>query len=509
MTAREHAEALVAALRACVAEGPGAPGAEARLEEAVGQVPPRLLVAVDLALREKLSSYREDEWGSRDLPELARFMRAPGGWAVTAVAASHRSGHVREAAVWGLAGSRDGRAIPYLLLRLNDWVPQVRAAARDAIEIFLQPPFAPSIIAALPLVSALARRTRADHERFIDRVFALLRSPACAGAVRAGCGAAVREVRRSCFDLLILHAAGRGAGDAEAVFTAALADHDPAVRLWAARGLARALPAAWAAALARRTLADRSVQVRRAALAVLAPTLPDDQARPLLEAALLDANVTARWQARVLMLARGHFDLGGFYRHALSTATAPAAIRGALLGLGESGAPEDVARIVPFLSSERLRLRCAALHARADLEPLSATEPYLAALRAPEPGLSREARRLLAPRLAHVSAAVLHRLAGDPALPPHARRNALLLAGGKSKWERLAVLLDACADPEEANAKLAVRLVDGWNAGYNRSFVPPTRAQIDAASAAFARVSHRLGRRARVEIAHVLRALAS
>ena len=212
-------------------------------------------------------------------------------------------------------------------------------------------------------------------------------------------------------------------------------------------------PHQWAEVLARRALADRSVQVRRAALAVVAPTLSDEEARPLLEAALLDTHTTARWQARALVLARGPFDLAGFYRRVLAAADQPALVRGALLGLGESGTADDVARVVPFLSADRLRVRCAALRARADLEPLSATEPYLAALRSAEPGTSREARRALEPRLSHVAVAVLHAFVVDGAQPPHTRRNALSLAYGKSKWEKLPVLLDACVDPIRRSRK--------------------------------------------------------
>jgi HEAT repeat protein len=414
---------------------------------------------------------------------------------------------VREAAVRGLAGSRDGRAIPYVLLRLNDWVRPVQTAAREAIEEFFQPPFAPDVIAALPIVWALARRTRADHEALISRVFAFLRSPACVAAVRAGCGAPDRDIRRDCLELLLRSPGGQGDEEAQAVLGAALADRDPAVRLWAARELARALPARWAEELARGALADRSVQVRRAALGVVAPSLSDDEARPLLEAALLDTHTTARWQARVLVLARGPFDLAAFYRRVLAAAKKPALVRGALLGLGESGTAVDIARVVPFLSADRLRVRCAALRARADLEPLSATEPYLAALRSAEPGMSREARRALEPRLSHVAVSILHEIVADQALPPHARRNALSLAYGKSKWERLPVLLDGCADSDEMIAKMALRLVDGWCAGYNRSFLQPTPAQVEAASGSFARVSSRLRAHTRAEVGHILTAL--
>ena len=178
MTPREHATELLAALQACLATRPSAQGPAEALAEAIGRIPVRLMPVVDVALRERLSDYREDGWPSWDFPELRRFVRVPGGWAIMAVAASHRNGYVREAAVRGLAESRDGRAVPHLLLRLNDWVNQVRAAAREAIEVFLQPAFAADVVAALPVVSTLIRRTRADHEELIHRVFTFLRSPA-------------------------------------------------------------------------------------------------------------------------------------------------------------------------------------------------------------------------------------------------------------------------------------------------------------------------------------------
>jgi hypothetical protein len=504
VTPREHAIELLAGLRACVGDRPREREPLEHLAEVAGRVPARLLPAVDAVLRQGFSEYRSDGWpylrGDR---ELARFMRLPAAWGVMAVAASHRSGYVREAAVRGLAASNDGRAVPYVLLRLNDWVKEIRRAARSAIEVFFQPVFAPDVIAALPVAWALARQNRDDHERFVSRVLAFLRSPACAPALRAGCGAPDREVRRVCFELLLRRGGGAEQETPDAL-SAALADRDPVVRVWAARRLAREMPAPWADALARRALGDRSVQVRRAALAVVVPTLSDEETRPLLEAALLDTHTTARWQARILVLAHGPFDLAAFYRRALSTATQPEAIRGALLGLGESGTVDDVECVVPFLSADRARIRGAALRGRAGLELLSTTEPYLAALRSPEPGFSREARRALEPRLSHVAVAFLRELVVDRTLPPHTRRNALALANGKSKWERLPVLLDGCGDRDELIANMALRLVDGWCARYNRSFLQPTPAQVEEASASFARVSSRLRGPVRADVGHIL-----
>jgi hypothetical protein len=475
--------------------------------ESLGQlsanVPVRVLPAIDAVVRESFSEYQRDGWPDLGLLELGRFRGIRQAWGVMAVAASHRNGYVREAAVRGLAASGDGRVVPYLIVRLNDWVEQVHAAARAGLDMCLRPAFASQVISALPLVWALGRQRRVDHGDIVTNVFAFLRSAGCASAVRAGCIAPERDIRRACFEVE-LSGGGRQPAD---VLSETLADREPAVRLWAARQVAQAFPAVWAEPLARRALADRSVQVRRVALAALAPRLSDDQARTLIDVALLDTNTTARWQARVLALARGPFDLAAFYRRALSTVTRAQAIRGALLGLGESGTADDVALLAPFHAADRLGVRCAALRARASLEPLSSIEPYLAALRLPAASVSREARRAIEPRIAQVPVAILHELVVEQALPAHARRNALSLANGKSKWERLPVLLDACADQDEMIANLALLFVDGWCGGYNRSFLQPTPPQVDAAAAVFARVSSRLGARARAEIGSVLSVL--
>jgi hypothetical protein len=500
MKPREYVAELLGGLRRCLAKGAGASEPMETLAHVAANIPTKALAAVDEVLRESFGEYQQDGWPKLGPADLVDFRRAPRGWSVLAVASFHRSGFVREAAVRGLAASGDGRAVRFLVVRLNDWVEQVQAAARATVDAFLRPEHAQDMIAALPLVEALARQRRADHRNVVSRVFAFIQSAECAPAVQAGCYASDRDTRRACFDLA-LTAGRRPAAD---VLKDALADREPAVRLWAARSVERAFPADWAKRLARRALKDRSIQVRRVALAALATGLSDEQAKPLFEAALLDTNTTARWQARAFMLARGPFDLAAFYRRALSLATQPAAIRGALFGLGESGTKDDLPMVLPYLSADRLGVRCAAVRARADLEPLSSTEPYLAALRLPDPGVSREARRALERRQSYFGATILHDLVLDQSLPPHTRRNALSLGRNRSKWERLPILLDACVDQDEMNANIGLVLVKGWCAAYNRSFLLPTRAQLTAAATSLARISRLLRAGPWLEIGTIL-----
>jgi HEAT repeat protein len=503
MTPREYAQELLASLRSCLAEEPTASSHHEHLAACLERIPVRLLASVDATLRESFSMYSPDGWPQLGPREVASFVWGQRTWVLLAVAASHRSGYVRQAAVRGLAASADGRALPYVILRLNDWVSDVQAAARTALEALLRPEFAAHLVSAQPLLWALERQRRASHADLVRRVFTLLRSESFQPAVRAGCLSPDRDLRRACYEILLQ---SEGVERAP-LLRDALTDREPAIRYWAIRQVAKAFPEPWTEPLTARALIDRSVQVRRVALTTLAPRLSPEHARRLIEAALVDVNTTARWQARVLILQQGPCDLADFYRRALTTASSPARLRGALLGLGESGTRDDLSLVSSYLGAERLSVRCAAIRALADLEPLMTTAPFLEAMVAPQPSVSREGRRALEPRLSHLPAATIGTMIIGQHFEAHVRRNALSLANELSKWEALPLLLDGCADSNKMAAKMALLLVDAWLRRYNRSFLQPTRAQLDRAAESLARIPVPVKRSISPHIAQILESL--
>ncbi len=503
MTPREYAQELLASFRSSLAEEPTASSHLEDIEACLERIPVRLLASVDATLREGFSTYSPDGWPQLGPREVASFVWGQRTWALLAVAASHRNGYVRQAAVRGLAASEDGRALPSVVLRLNDWVSDVQAAARTALDAFLRPEFAAHLVSAQPLFWALERQRRASHADLVRRVLTLLRSGAFQPAVRAGSLSPDRDLRRACYEILLQ---SEGVERAP-LLRDALTDREPAIRYWAIRQVAKAFPEPWTEPLAARALIDRSVQVRRVALTTLAPRLPPEQARRLIEAALIDVNTTARWQARVLILQQGPYDLADFYRRALTTASSPARLRGALLGLGESGTRDDLFLVASYLTTERLSVRCAAIRALADLEPLTTTTPFLEAMVAPQPSVSREGRRALEPRLSHLPAATIGTLIIGQHFEAHVRRNALSLANELSKWEALPLLLDGCADGNEVAAKMALFLVEAWLRRYNRSFLQPTRAQLDRAAESLARIPGLAKRSISPHIAQILESL--
>jgi HEAT repeat protein len=78
------------------------------------------------------------------------------------IASSNLSGYVREKAVQELGRSHNDKAIPFILYRLGDWVPQVRAAALSAIEKFKSAGHIDGLVENFPIIDSLRRIGRVD-----------------------------------------------------------------------------------------------------------------------------------------------------------------------------------------------------------------------------------------------------------------------------------------------------------------------------------------------------------
>ena len=89
----------------------------------------------------------------------------------------HANGYQRENAVRRLGVLGNSLAIPKLLVRTNDWVPQVRSAARDALSRLLKKENAQAFIDCLPELHHLERCSRSDHRELIASVTQFLLLP--------------------------------------------------------------------------------------------------------------------------------------------------------------------------------------------------------------------------------------------------------------------------------------------------------------------------------------------
>ncbi|MBV9850523.1 MAG: hypothetical protein JO250_12695 [Armatimonadetes bacterium] len=411
--------------------------------------------------------------GPDDLEKLSRFGNRQS--LLLGLASFHGNGYVREAAVRRLDASSDGE-LPFLLLRLNDWVEQVHRAALAACAARLTPENARQFVANLPYIESLVEAQRRDLRPFIQAVEELLMRPVCLPALLEGLSSSDSRTCRTCLRLA-LAASGE---DTTLIFERAFRSNNPRLRLDAARAL-RSLPAGDPVQMVflPRLSHDARASIRCEYLYLCHEKYPERTAW-VLRNALLDPHPSVREAARYYLKLHEPMDFRLFYRAALGgpEVTSLAAV---LAGLGETGQAEDTAVIAPFLHHSSADVRRAAVTAQGKLDGDNYVAQLLEALKDSRSRVSRAAREALLPRVFLIPDDALW-AAWAGAVTPQAKKNALRLMLTLPQWRGGVLLVRACAAAAEQedndSAMTAQTLVQTWLACFNRSALSPTTEQL-------------------------------
>ena len=439
----------------------------------LAQAGPEELIALSERMRSSwfLGDPFGDEWLRLTPRELQKWV-GPGepGILVLRLSSFHANGYVREAAVMRLALLNDGAELPYLLLRLNDWVPQVRAAALDAVVKRVRPDYVEHFVDNLELVVRLESVKRSDQGDVLAAISSLLALPSARTPMIAAMHSRSATVRRASFRFLTRNSPD----DLAALLTAALSVEDPIVRLWVARTALAELRGDALRGVLDSLDSDRSALVRREALAAWADHFPGE-AFDRLMAGAMDTRAATRAEARFRLRDRG-VDFAQIYRAALAT-DRPVRLASAVAGLTETGRPEDASALRPLLSHQSPRVRRAAVRGLVWL----AGERYLDAafdvLRDPARSVSSAAGESLKPHVQALGGPRLWSLL-DSSNPEHVRECGLLLLERLPKWDAVSYLLLASAEGDESLASQARKFLGKWNARFNVTQTVPTREQL-------------------------------
>jgi hypothetical protein len=321
------------------------------------------LFRLDVSFREYAFCTQDDSpWRRFDVSRIPRGDHSAASSVLVKLLSMHANGRVREAAVMSLDAIHDGTEIPFLLLRLNDWVPQVRARARAVVAARMTPESARSFVVALPFLVRLLGARRADHQDLLNSIAKVITaSPDARDALIVAMSGDDRGLRRAALRV----ATFGNATDFEAFILPGSKMADPVIRLFVARAAAAALPDSERLALLLSFANDSFAPVRQVALVALAANYPKD-AEPSLEWAVRDRSASIRDLARFQLRKRHEVDFAHIYREALICASVVRLVV-AIAGLGEVGAPSDAESILKFLSHRSARVRRASVRAVAQL----------------------------------------------------------------------------------------------------------------------------------------------
>ncbi len=408
--------------------------------------------------RRKWDHFRKQDVGKLPTPRTTQA-------AALGLASFHGNGHVRERAVQLLDAIEDGSELPFILIRLNDWVDAVRQAARLAVERRLHGGAFQAFIANVALVFRLLEQQRADHRPLVQAVVRGLVQPEHEAALVDIVQSDNRSVRRTAF-----RAAMELSGPHQVrLANVCIRSTDPVIRLWCVRLATSIFDSDGLAAFLCHCEGDTFMPVRREVLRARVECLPGECAEAL-NAALFDPSPAIREEARFHLRKRGQVEFAEIYRRAIQEGSV---FGGVIAGLGDTGSTEDAKLVLPFLHSESARLRMASVAAIGRLDVATHVEAIFERLTDRSPRVAKEAAKVLRECVSSIGTERLWRMFCSDERE-HVRMAVLRLIDGLGSWEKLGYMIRAAADPNE---RIAARAMISASRLYNRVYTQPSEIQ--------------------------------
>lgn len=408
------------------------------------------------------------------------------------------NGRFREFALRKLLLVTDASILPFVLIRLNDWVPVLRRLAEDWLSSHASKLPLSVVAGVIPVLATLMDRGQSSASAQLLALGERLRHPEAIPFLLAAIPTSDLSSRRFIFRLL----SDSGALGADSVQKALIHGSDPFTGVLCLGALERS-----PAPVSREVLLA-AVNAKSAMLRVKALQLW--QARGLegfsavLEAHIADESCTVRQFARYWMQkAKPDFDFGSVYRTAMHVAQHRKAAA-ALAGFHESGGRLDQEEYAQWLQHpasivRRVALRCLALSWPETAQPV--VKQF--ALEGTDAALSGTAFRLIQSHRGWLAFDEIESLAiNGPTV--RLRIGALSLLLCEDKWRRLPVLLRLLSGDDEALRPSVASALRDWRRRFNLTWTQPSTESLHEARRWLASAASRLGKHERHDLEDLL-----
>ncbi|MGX1265518.1 IS5 family transposase [Rossellomorea marisflavi] len=434
------------------------------LHSCVGTLESTDLIKLDALFRERTSMDWSRDW-SRENP-LTLVPRSVGEEVketILCLATFHPNGYFRERALRALEESDSYSSLPFLLLRCMDWVREVREVANYLVRSKISPEHASSFVSHLPILFKWMESERAD-KRLVEEIFTMLIEEGA--ALIKGTASNLSKIRHFSYRLILKG----GRATQNQLMEWMKREREPHSRLLLYRSFTENVTEDAYKAAYPVLKHDRFPQIRADVLRRYHSMYTEDDNE--VRNALFDRSGMVRSVARYLMREKGVADLAAIYREAIKEETS---LRGAILGLGETGGAGDAERILPFLARSEPGVVKASIRSLSLIGGCYQKE-LIELLNHEHRGVAKEARRALK----HIGYdAFEERIHGiyAGASNVHTALQCAVLLGALPKWTGIRYSIEMCASTEPAIRKLGRHQVDRWLRTFNKTFTGPTDDQ--------------------------------
>jgi hypothetical protein len=384
--------------------------------------------------------------------------------ALTIFASFNPNGFIRERAV-KLMRDYDG-TLPYILLRQNDWVLQVRQVASEAFTYRLQRLSDGEILAALPFAEKLKWSSCGSHGEYTDRFFEVLTAPEHLPDLLKGLESENLRTRRVCVDALF----GVVPPKIELAFERLTSDPEPFLRATIFRklsGLGQDISDS-----VEVFLRDKYPVNRMLAFQYLIDTNAEN-IYDIIVSLLLDKSTMVRESAQTNMHRQmPEFDFRNFYFDSLDKCTAAA-----ILGIGEKGQVGDSVIISKYLNDVRISIVKSTMVSLMRLDSDKYNHIITEMLNDARAGVVKIARNLVMKTSLPDYEKV--KIIFTTTTYKHTKFKCLDILFAAPKWLSIIYMLEAVLCDDEQIREKSFVAINRWLFGFNRSFALPSEKQAE------------------------------
>jgi len=387
----------------------------------------------------------------------------------------HRDGFKRENAVRRLGMLGNPVAIPKLIVRANDWVPQVRSAARTSLFNLMKSGNAEAFIHSLPEIYHLQDCGRDDHSTLISDVTSYLLLPENVKYIKDAITSEDRYLARIATSLCIENSIL----EKQDLVSKCLFHHDVIVRNIASN-LLREFSGEVLNNLLEIAIKDTFMPIRREAFQIYLKAFPE-KGLEIARMFLFDNHISIR-EIAIKKLTKNQIDIEGILLTVLiSDGQSALKIRCAILGLAEIGSKSSILTIKNLTENVLPSIRRASIQALVKLIGEDARSYLQSGLKDKSPNVAKESSRLIQKLGLRLSVGELIEIV-DKACINHTLTVCISIAKRINKWDRLMFLLgmSRILKPlNEGKLELIEKELTNWNREFNRSSSQPTKTKIE------------------------------
>ncbi|CAH2713630.1 hypothetical protein BACCIP111895_00766 [Neobacillus rhizosphaerae] len=386
----------------------------------------------------------------------------------------HPNGYFREKALHDLDSFSSGKELPYLILRCNDWVREVRETAKKYVESRISIKYVEHLVQNLPLIFQLKNAERDDHSELFEKVVNLLSQKESLPFIDQGTKSEISKIRYFCYKVIIYSKMF----NKKMLVNYLKAEREPHSRLLLFNEIINDISQDEFNEYYSILKKDKFPMIRAKILERYYSFYPD-QSTCELEKALVDKSGAIRSIARFLLKKQNITNFAPYYEEFIKQKS-NVNLRGAILGLGEVGNTEQVKLIIPFIKDNRVGIVKAAIRSIMMIDANKYIDNFIEMLNHEHKGVSKEAMRCLLTTSCANKKDFLDRIYNQSNYE-HTKYNAAILLCSLPKWESIQYIIEFYVNKTDSNIyNLGRSQFTNWLANFNRTFDTPSRTQVEA-----------------------------